>query len=333
MRRIISILCCLILLCSFAHAAKDDSLAGQIDSYLYTHGLSEENFALSFFNLETAETYNFNENGFFAVGDVWTLPLHMYYCLQEYRGAFLPDYDDPNYNNPDYEYTINGMNLDTCRIESILSGNDKVNNDMRDAITQYKSVINEEYGHLAESDLPDGFYNDNHYSTQFLMNCLLEISRESEIYGDLMRTYDLAQPPDGLNDYGRPYKVLQIRGEEDGMVCAVAEVTAPDSYLIACVVSQKAGGNQVLAEINALICEYVEATSKNSDFTVAATTAGGFERSDENFLVAAENPNDMTDVIKWIGIALAAAAVLAAALYLTNSLLRILHKRKRNRDH
>ncbi len=332
MRRILSILCCLILLCSFVHAAKDESLAGQIDSYMYTHGLSEENFALSYFNLETAETYDFNAQAFFAIGDVWTLPLHMYYCLQEYQGGFLPAYDDPNYNNPDYEYTINGMNLDTCRIESILSGNDEVNQAMRNAVPQFKSVINEEYGHIEESALPENFYHDNSYSTQFLMNCLLEISRESEIYGELMRTYDLAQPPDGLNDYGRPYKVLQIRGQEDGMICAVAEVNAPDSYLIACVVSQEAGGNQVLAEINALICNYVESTSKDSDFTSTETASTGFERSDSNFQVAAQNPNDMTVVIKWIGIALAGAAVLAGLLYLANYLLKLRYKRRRERE-
>lgn len=330
MRRALGILLCLVLLCSFAGAAREDSLNGRIDSYLYTHGLGEDNFALSFFNLETAETYDFNENAFFSIGQVWTLPLHMYYCKQEYNGAFLPAYTDPNYNNPDYEYTINGMNLDTCRTNSILSGNNDVNEAMRNAVTQYKTVINEEFGHIKEADLPETFFTDDTYSTKFLINCMIELSREAEIYGDLMRLYDLAQVPEGLNAYGRPYKVLQIYGEQDDFICAIGEVTAPDPYLIACIVSKSAGGDQILAEINELICSYIEVNSEHANAQVETNNAG-FERSDSNFLVADQNPNDMSAVIKWICIALGAAAVLALLLFGVNQFLTWKNRSDRER--
>ena len=313
MRRILCVLVCILLLSSLTFADNDEALEGQLSTFRYSHGLDESNFALSYFNLDSGDRYDFNAQAFFPIGKVWTLPLHMYYCSQEYHGAFLPAFDDPNYNNPEYEFTINELTLDRCRTESILSGNEEINQAMLDRVNQYKSVINEEFGRIKEEDLPENYFTANDYSTEFLINCMIELDSTSEIYGDLTQLYDLAQTPDAYNSGGCSHKIIQIRGEENGMICAVAKIFTAQPYLIACIVSKDAGGDEVLAEVNSLICTYVESLDESKDSVQNAQT--GLERSDSSYLVTTQNPND-TPVLKWIGIALGAALALALLIFL-----------------
>lgn len=333
MKRILCILLCLLVLSPLATAAKDESLAGQLYNYMYNNGLSEENFAISYFNVTSGASYHFNENAFFHAGDVWTLPLHMYYCLEEYRGSFLPEKNDPDYQNPDYVYTIKGLSLDNCRTQSILGGDQKILDAMRDEIMQYNEVINEEFGHIQDKDLSELYYTENCYSTKFLMNCLIELERTSEIYGELMRLYDMSQSHEGFYSADQPltnkYRTVQIRGEEKGMVCAVAEVSAPDTYLLACFVSEEAGGDRVLAEVNALVCAYVQSVSKNTSGANNNSSTVGMVRTDNSFKVIAENPNDLSGVFKWILIGLGGAAVLVVMAFACDRIIRKIRRRQK----
>lgn len=318
MKRLLCVLLCLMLLCSFPCAAQSNDLDRQVEAFIYSHGLSEENFALSYYNSETGAKYEYNADAFFPVGEVWVLPLHMYYCSQEHDGAFLPAYDDPNFNNPDYEYTIAGMNLDTCRTECILRGNDELNVKMREQIRNYKATVNEALGHINEKLIPPSYYDDNSYSPRFLMNCLLELGRQPEVYSELMRLFAQAQSPEPggflsgeFTDTLR-YPTIQLRSAERGMVCAVAQISAPDTYCLTAFVSEKAGGDAILAELNNLFVNYIETNSKNS--APIATTGVGFERSDETFKVSTKQ-RSMSGPIKMILIALAISAALAVVCY------------------
>ena len=123
MKRAFCIIFCIFLLASQVTAVQTDALTEQIDSFIVQNDLTEENFALSFFNTATGQSYAFNDSRLFPVGEVWTLPLHMHYTLQEHNGAFEPEEGSDEAADPEYEYKINGMTLDACRIESIIEGN------------------------------------------------------------------------------------------------------------------------------------------------------------------------------------------------------------------
>lgn len=249
----------------------------------------------------------------------------------------MPKPNDPNYQNPDYKYTINGMDLATCRTESILSGNQSVNEAMRDEVMQYHDAINEEFGHILPEELPQSYYKKNCYSTEFLMNCLKELDRQPDVYGDLMRLYDLAQSPDGFRSSELPitnkYKTIQIRGEENGLVCAVGEITAPDTYLVACFVERKAGGDRILADINALICSYIEQVSEQDSGELQATEQVGIVRTDKSFQTAPSNAGDFSGIVKWVAIVLGAALVLALLLYLIDRIIRKIRHKRRSKRH
>jgi len=228
----------------------------------------------------------------------------------------LPEEGTPEAVDPDYEYTISGMSLDTCRIESIINGNLSVSETMRDAVMQYKNVINEEYGHLSDGEMNERFYNENCYSAKFLMNCMLELSRESEIYGELMRLYDMVPQPEGYFSSGTSaasrYRTVQVRGEESGFVCAVAEVSAASPYLIVCIASNDAGGDELLAKVNDLIASYVESQSPLTGETTATQET---EKNTAMFHVNS-TVSDKTPAVRIILIALGCAFGVAALIYL-----------------
>ncbi len=325
MKRIVCLIFCILLLSAQIGAAETSPLKEKIDAFIGQNDLNEENFALSFFNTATGETYVFNANKLFPVGEVWTLPLHMYYTLQEHNGAFEPDENSPEANDPDYEYTINGMNLDTCRLESIIEGNENASIAMRDAVKHYKRVINEEFGHLPESELREAYYEENCYSAKFLMNCMLEIVREPELYGELMRLYDMVPQPEGYfaseDSAAGKFRTVQLRGEEDGFVCAVAELSTATPYVIVGIVSQEAGGDALLASLNNTIATYVE-----GEATVPQQTEPSETQKDSSVYHVNSTVSDKSSVINTIVIAIACAAVLFALIFLA---MRLIHRLKR----
>lgn len=302
MRRIACLLLCLSLLLVQVSAARPKSLEETLSQFISENGLTEENFSVSYFNAGAEEEYQYNETGFFPAGQVWKLPLHMYYCQQESLGAY-----DPPADNPKFVYTIEGKTLEECRVESILRDNDEVTEHMRRTVgsmSQFQNTVNDRFGRAA--DPPAEFLTGTWYSAEFLMNCLKELSRNSDVYGELMRNFAMVETSDAFNGYTRPYAVTQIRGEEDGMICAVAEVSAPSPYLIAAFASEEAGGDQLLADLNTLICTYVEEQAGVDEKSTPARTADNRRDSDLQVAAAEKEP-----VGQWIGIALGGAAALA----------------------
>lgn len=310
MKRILCVLLCLALLCplcSRISADEPDFLKSKGDQFVKDRGLTEEDFAVYFYDTKTQEEYVFNESAFFPVGGNWILPLHMYYYEQETLGAF-----DPPFDRPDEVYTIDDMTLEKCRYNSIIMGEEDVAVKMRDnlgTVEQYLMLINEKYGHIEPEELPQSYYRNNCYSAAFLMNCLKQVSTYPELYQDMMKNFSLVQTDDGFAAYDRPYNLVHIRSEADGFICDLAEVSGPDTYLLVCFASEDVGGDSLLAAVNSLFCNYVEELNDVQQAT--AETGDARQRNDSDFQVASYGSNSKGVLFQWIGIGLAGAAVLA----------------------
>ena len=318
-KRLFALIICFCLLLPQASAAEGESLEKTLDRYIRGNGLTEENFAVSYYNTVSGESFGFNEDAFFPAGRVWTLILHMYYCQEESLGAFdPPDYD------PGFVYTIGGKTLEECRTESILRDNTGVEEEMLrnvGSLSQFQTTVNDRFGQVP--DPPEAFVTGKNYSTRFLMNCMKELSRNNDVYGSLMRNFAMVQTSDAFNGYSRPYSMTQVRGEEDGMICAVAEVSAPEPYLIVGFASEEAGGDQILAGLNDLICTYVEVHSDTESTTRSGAPVS--RRSDSDFQVSAP---EQKPVVLWIGLAAGGAVILIILLCLL-----IWLKRRKNRPY
>ena len=82
MKRILCILLVFALLCPLCGqvlADEPDLLKSRGDQFVKDRGLTEEDFAVYFYDTKTQAEYVYNENAFFPVGTNWILPLHMYY--------------------------------------------------------------------------------------------------------------------------------------------------------------------------------------------------------------------------------------------------------------
>lgn len=326
MKRILCLIVCILLLCGGAYATDEaDDLQTQLTAFMRENGLNENNFSMSYYNLSTGESYAFRSEAFLPVGTVWTLPLHMYYYEQESLGAF-----DPPPERPDEVYTIGELTLEDCRYHSILRGDAAVSEKMREqlgSLEQYQTLMNDEYGHIPTDALPREYQTSLRYSAEFLMNCLKELTLHSESFGALMQNFSLVQPVSGFAGYGRPYTLVHILGEEDGMLCDVGIVSAPQPYLLVCFTSAK-DGKTILAQLNALVCSFVEEQTGN---TVPATTVRSTERSDSDFVLSTEQ-NDHTEVLRLIAYAIGAMLALASVVAFAVWCVRRRRERKKWED-
>lgn len=312
MKRIACLLLCLILLCGRALAAQEDAtLEKQIEDFRRDHGLTEENFAFSFYNIDTAAQFSFNADAFLPAGNVWTLPLHMYYYEQEELGAFDPPPDDP-----EYVFTIGGRTLEECRYRSIILNDDDTSAQMRDDLgspLQYRVLINERYGGYAAEKLPESYLNDGRYSAAFLMNCLRYHAAKTELFQGMMANFRMVQTADGIGGINRSYNLSHIRGEEDGWICDVGQVNAPQPFLLAAFASESVGGDELIAELCELFCGYVE---EQSGTIVPTETVrySGQSRSDSDFTPSAVDPNDNSELMHWLTIALSVTVAIGIAV-------------------
>lgn len=319
MRRLFCVFLCLALFCGTVFAtepADSESLSSRVQNFIAENDLNGSNFALCYYNSDTGESYSFNQNAYFPAGDLWKLPLHMYYYEQDSLGAYAPPPEDPL-----YVFTIGDMTLPECHYRSIILGDNEVAVKMRDLIgsyDQFKLTVNEAFGHVSEEYLTEEFYNENKFSTQFWINTLRAVSDQPDLFQDMMRNYNMVQTADGFATYGKPYSLVHIRGEEGGFVCDVGEISGPETYLLACCVSEEAGGDKILSEINALICSYVEECANVSD----SSGRNNFVRGDSAMTVVSAGNNDKHEAFVWIGIALGGALVLAGIAALIFWLVR-----------
>lgn len=327
MRRLFCIILSLVLLTAvilpLRAAAAPQTLSDRIAKFIYDNGLDDSNFALSYFNCATEETYAYNADACFPAGNLWKLSLHMYYYEQEMLGAFV------NPEKPSEVYTIAGMDLEECRYRSIILGDEETSIKMRDEVgsyDQYKLAVNEAFGHIPEDKIPEEFYHENVYSTRFWINSLVEIFHHGENFQNMMRNFAMVQTADGLAGYDKTYPMTHIRGEENGFVSDAGQIHGAQSYLLACSVSKEAGGDEILAKINTLICSYVEEVAGQN----RPSGSDDFYRGEGTMTVVSGGKTNQNDALLWVGIAVGGFIVLAAAIGIP-TILVLRHKRDNQR--
>ncbi len=321
MKRLVCILVVLLMLCPQVFA-KGPSLTSQIQTFMQEKGLDDTNFSVCVYNNVTQESISINENLFAPVGKLWTLPLHMYFYEQMEMGAFEPTKENPE------PVTIQGMTVEDALYRSLILSEDGVSEKLRAHIgspMQYHDLINSLYGKQNKDILPPEYWNGGVLSTGFLMNCLRTVSVRPEQFGNMMTNYFSIQKADGFIGSGSPPYTVQVRGESGDYIAAAAEVSAAQPFLIAAIIKNVTDGDEILAELNGLICAYVaEAAGEQPQGNTEPST----QRNSSNYYIGEERMSGNDTLSQWLIIAFGIAAGVAVVLAVVFLIIRARQRKK-----
>lgn len=305
--RIVIVLFCLILCMQYFTAAPSSELSDEITEFIAEKGLSTSNFSMSYLNLVNGDTYEYNADAYRPVGKLRFLPTHMYFYEEESNGTFEPKL------KTDPEFTISGMNLEDCRYHSIILSEETISEKMQAYIgnsTQYLELINQRYGSQDPATLPDEYWNGKVLSAKFLMNCLRIVSTRSTLYSGLMSNYAMVQKADAFSDGSVTYPIVQIRSQADGYITAVAEISAPQPFLLVASIKDTAGGDEVLGELGKLICDHILVSMGQ---TVEKETEASSTKTSPNYYIGEERMTKDNTLTRWLLITFGVAGIFAIA--------------------
>lgn len=305
LKRIICFLFC-ILLCTQVFAAPEDGIKDTIDKFLIDEGLDASNFAMSYYNPVSGESYSFNADSFFPVDKLRFLPTHMYFYEEEIKGTFEPETPE------EPPYTIGEMSLEDCRYHSIIKGETEISEKMQAQIgtaMQYLELVNQRYGQLNPNTLPTEYWNGKTLSITFLMNCIRTVSSRPELFTGLMSNYAMVQESDAFADGSVSYPIVQIRDEAEDYVTAVAEVSAPQNFLIVASVKGTGRADKLLGKLNTVICNYI--LEEIGEDPIADTPRETSKHNNSNYYIGEDRLAKDNTLSKWLILSFSIAAVIA----------------------
>ena len=229
-----------------AAASSQVSLPSQLAAFREKYGLTEQNFALSYRNTVTGESYSFNDTAFFPAGSTYKLPLNVYYYEQEAAGVF------------DDSLSIEGCSLAECHYRSLVLSDNDISIAMLyhlGTFWEYKSCIFP-YGGMDDAEMAYIYWVDNYFCTRYMLGVLQYVYDRQDAFSELLGYMKQAQPGQYLAAYGRDYAVAHKYGLFEEAINDVAIVYTPMPYLVACFTNGLANGWEVLAQVNALLCDY-----------------------------------------------------------------------------
>ena len=102
-----------------AGASEEDApsgLAALFDDFRAEYNLTEQNFAVSYYDTVTQESYDWNETHMMVAASTFKLPLNLYYYEMENAGEIASD----------ALMTQGGATLDLCHYLSIVESNNEI---------------------------------------------------------------------------------------------------------------------------------------------------------------------------------------------------------------
>ena len=185
--------------------------------------LTEENFALSYYNTVTGEEYSFNDSRLMYGASTYKVPLNMYFYEMQAAGEISGD-----------EH-ICASTLDECHRESILYSNNELSfamiyrlgqiRDYKESILKYITVPVEE--------IPPEYYYDHLFSTRMMMDILKYLYAHEEDFTEMLGYMKEAVPNDYFREYTMDMTVAHKYGDYNGFHNDVGIFYTEEPFLLA----------------------------------------------------------------------------------------------------
>ena len=175
-----------------AGASEEDApsgLAALFDDFRAEYNLTEQNFAVSYYDTVTQESYNWNETHMMVAASTFKLPLNLYYYEMENAGEIASD----------ALMTQGGATLDLCHYLSIVESNNEISHALLYRIgtfPEYKEAMRK-YFTMTDDEIDPKYYQDNYYCTRMMMDTLKYLYARQDEFPELIDYMKQSNPQNG----------------------------------------------------------------------------------------------------------------------------------------
>lgn len=224
-----------------------ESLDDTIARYMDERGLDETNFTMGWCDLTTGEQWFFNENKFMGAGSMYKLPLNMVYTDKLASGDIQPD---------DFVgvYTV-ARAMELSIVYSDNDAADALHEGLSSHLQDYRLILSQ-YSGLDESELPEEYFTKNHISARFMINTLVYLYDNSELYSQLLEYMKLAHPGRFFKLSEGEYEIAHKYGFFEGCLDDCAIVYTPRPFALVVFTQNVRSSEEVLSELCALMTDY-----------------------------------------------------------------------------
>ena len=170
-------------------AEEEASLAALFDRFRAERGLTESNFAVSYYDTVTGESYDWNETHMMVAASTFKLPLNLYYYEKENAGEL----------EPDTLITQGGATLDLCHYLSIVESNNEISHALLYRIgtfPEYKQAMRKFFT-MTDDEIDPKYYQNNYYCTRMMMDTLKYLYERQDEFPELIDYMKQSNPQNG----------------------------------------------------------------------------------------------------------------------------------------
>ena len=245
-RRIIAACAAAISLCSAAFAYSG-TIAEQVEQFRAEHRLTESNFAVSYYDPVSGESYAYNEETMLVAASTFKLPLNLYYYELEQAGEIAPDAYIPN----------SGTTLANCHRMSLVDSNNEVSIAMLYNLGNFRTYKEKmrKYFTMTDDEIDGKYWSNNYYCTRMMMDALRYLYENEAEFPEMIGYLKQACP----DHYFKKYLDCEIAhkyGSFEGAENDVGIIYGENPFLLA-VYTQDRGEN-VSAECAVLFKDYTD---------------------------------------------------------------------------
>ena len=255
MRRLLLCLAVLVLLTCSAAAYEipedfsDQSLDEIVTEFREAYGLTERNYAISYYNTVTGESYAWNDTWFSIAASTYKLPLNMYFYEMQQAGEI----------SGDTIISWTGQTLDYIHEQSIVNSNNELSEALMfywgDHVT-YKQNMRK-YFTMTDEEIHPSYWQANWYCVRMMMDCLKYLYDHQDSFQELIGYMKQAMPGEYFKAGVTEYEVAHKYGSVQCYDNDVAIIYTPQPILLAVYsLDGETGGAEICAQSARLMVAY-----------------------------------------------------------------------------
>ena len=170
-------------------AESASGLCALFDDFRAERNLTEDNFAVSYYDTVTGERYDWNETHMMVAASTFKLPLNLYYYEKENAGELAPD----------TLITEGGATLDRCHYLSIVESNNEISHALLYRIgtfRDYKEAMRKFFT-MTDEEIDPKYYQNNYYCTRMMMDTLEYLYARQDEFPELIDYMKQSHPQNG----------------------------------------------------------------------------------------------------------------------------------------